>query len=687
MEGHGQMAHEHHSHAHDEQQDHQSNGGHDKHAGHDPDAFRRKFWLCLVLTVPVLIYSPSIQDWFGFTPPEFGGSDLIPFVFSVAIFFYGGLVFLQGAWHELRDRTPGMMTLISLAIGVAFVYSIATELGFDGEPLYWELASLITIMVLGHWIEMSAVQRAGSALDELSKLLPDTAERIAENGEIEEVAVSELREGDLVLVRPGGQVPIDGVIEEGESNLDESMMTGESRPVRKEPGDKVLGGTVNGEGSLRVRVEHVGEDTALSGIMRIVDEAQRSRSRAQALADRAAFWLTIVAIVAGALTFAGWLIADETVAYAISRTVTVLVIACPHALGLAIPLVVAISTSLSARNGLLVRNRLAMEQARNIDVVVFDKTGTLTRGELGVVDSRTDGSLDASEALRLAAAVEADSEHPIARAITARAREQDLERVQASRFEAMSGRGVRAEVDGEQIHVGGPRLLEDLGLEPSDDLRDAAGDWGNDGHSVIYLVRNGSVVAGFAIADVVREESRDAVAALKRAGVDVAMITGDSEDVARAVAAELGIDEVFAGVLPEDKAGHIERLQKDGRRVAMVGDGVNDAPALATADVGIAIGAGTDVAIESADIILVRDDPRDVASIFTLSKATYRKMLQNLGWATGYNILAIPLAAGLLAPWGIVLAPAFGAVLMSLSTVIVAINAQFLRRVDLAPAT
>ncbi len=666
---------------------HDSHNGHDKHAGHDPEAFRRKFWLSLALTIPVLIYSPSIQDWFGFTPPDFPGSGSIPFVFSTAIFIYGGLVFLQGAWRELRDRVPGMMTLISLAIGVAFIYSIATEVGLTGDPLYWELATLITIMVLGHWVEMSAVQRAGSALDELSKLLPDSAERIGEDGATEAVPVSELLEGDLILVRPGGQVPVDGVVEEGESSVNESMMTGESQPVRKRVGDQVLGGTVNGDGSLRVRVERVGEDTALSGIMRIVDEAQRSRSRTQALADRAAYWLTIVAIVAGSLTFVGWTLARESTAYSISRTVTVLVIACPHALGLAIPLVVAISTSLSARNGLLVRNRLAMEQAREIDIVVFDKTGTLTRGELGVVNLQMSGDIDETTALKLAAAVESDSEHPIARSIVTAARERELELPRASQFEAMSGRGVQAEVEGERIYVGGPRLLEELSLTPADSLRDAARSWGDDGQSVIYLVRGNEIVAGFAIADVVRDESATAVSSLHEAGIRVAMITGDSNAVARAVANQLGIDEVFSEVLPEDKAGHVRDLQRDGRKVAMVGDGVNDAPALATADVGIAIGAGTDVAIESADIILVRDDPRDVASIVTLSRATYRKMLQNLGWATGYNLLAIPLAAGVLAPWGIVLVPAVGALLMSVSTIVVALNAQLLRRVQLTSAT
>ena len=662
---------------------HAEHGDHSRHEGHDPAAFRAKIAISLALTIPILIYSPSIQDWFRFTPPQFTGSGLIAPLLSVAIFLYGGSVFLRGSADELRNRRPGMMTLISLAIVTAFSYSIATELGFPGDPLYWELATLITVMLLGHWIEMSAVERAGSALSELSKLLPDTAERIADSGESEEVLVSHIQPDDLILVRPGAQIAVDGVIETGQSSVDESVMTGESRPVRKQPGDTVIGGTVNGQGSLRVRVSQVGDDTALSGIMRIVDDAQRSRWRAQALADRAAYWLTIIAIIAGLLTLVGWLLARESAAYAISRTVTVLVIACPHALGLAIPLVVAISTNLSARNGLLVRNRLALEQARDIDMVIFDKTGTLTVGELGVVEMATVDGVDQDAALRVAASVEADSEHPVARAIVDSARKNNIGLATAGNFEALAGRGVKGEVDGALVYVGGPQLLDELDLRPAGAIADSGARWGREGHSVIYLVQDRRITAAFAIADVIRESSQDAVRALQKMDIGVVMITGDSQDVAASVAGRLGIDEYIAGVLPEDKAGRVQEIKRNGHRVAMVGDGVNDAPALATADVGIAIGAGTDVAIESADIILVRDDPRDVAGVVTLSRATYRKMLQNLGWATGYNLLAIPLAAGVLAPWGIVLVPAVGAFLMSLSTVVVAINAQLLRRVDL----
>lgn len=645
--------------------------------------FRRKFWLSAALTIPVLVYAESIQDWFGFTAPEFTGSGLIPPVLSTIIFFYGGDVFLRGAWHEVRDRAPGMMTLISLAIVVAFGYSVATEIGLPGEPLYWELATLVAIMLLGHWIEMSSVQRASSALDELAKLLPDTAERI-EGDQPVEVPVTELKVGDVILIRPGASVPVDGEIISGESSLNEAMMTGESEPVRKGPGDAVIGGTINGEGSLRVRVTKVGDETTLSGIMRIVEEAQSSRSRTQALADRAAFWLTIIAISAGIITFLSWwLFSAESEAFAISRTVTVLVIACPHALGLAIPLVVAISTSLSASNGLLVRNRLALELARDIDTVVFDKTGTLTRGEHGVTSLVTVAGFDENDALRYAAAIEGDSEHPIARAIRNAAREADVEPARAEDFESISGRGVLGRVDGHRVAVGGPRLLEHLEISPGEEIQNLTGSWGAEGQATIYLIIDDDVRAAFAIQDVIREESYDAVRAIKEQGMQVAMITGDSEAVARRVADELGIDEFFAQVLPEHKADKVKELQEQGRRVAMVGDGVNDAPALVTADIGIAIGAGTDVAIESADIVLVSDDPRAIVSIIKLSQATYRKMLQNLGWATGYNILAIPLAAGVLAPWGFILIPAVGALLMSASTVIVAINAQLLRRVQL----
>lgn len=678
---HHEQAAEHQHHAHD-----QTHGGgheHGDHSGHDPGIFKRKLLLSIIFSIPVVFWAEMIQDWFGYSAPEFTGSQYIPLIFSTIVFFYGGIVFLRGAWGELKGRAPGMMTLISLAILVAYLYSVATEIGLSGEPLYWELATLVVIMLLGHWIEMRSVQRAGSALDELAKLLPDTAERIEEDQTVE-VPLSDLQLGDLVLVRPGANIPIDGVIESGASNINESMMTGESRPVKRGPGDEVIGGTLNGEGSLRVRVNRTGENTTLSGIMKIVDEAQRSRSRVQALADRAAFWLTLIAITAGSVTFVVWLLVDDALADAISRTVTVLVITCPHALGLAIPLVIAISTSLSARNGLLVRNRIALEQARLVDTVIFDKTGTLTRGTLGVTDIATVDGLDKDEVLARAAAVESDSEHPIARAITEAAANTNGALPQVTGFEAIAGRGVQAQLDGSTVSVGGPRLLEQLNIEAPEQLSARAREWGEAGRSVVYLIEDEQPTAAFAVADVIRDESAEAVRLLHEAGVRVAIITGDSRDVAASVAAELGVDDFYAEVLPGDKAKQVEALQQQGQRVAMVGDGVNDAPALATADVGIAIGAGTDVAIESADIILVRDDPRAVAGTLRLSQATYSKMKQNLAWATGYNVVAIPLAAGVLAPWGIVLVPAIGALLMSASTVIVAINAQLLRRVRLA---
>ncbi len=657
-------------------------GAHDKHAGHDPEVFKRKFWITLILAIPVIIWAQPIQDWFHYTAPEFPGSDLIPPLFSTVIFFYGGEVFLRGMVVELRNRQPGMMTLVSLAITVAYVYSIATEFGFPGEPLYWEVATLIVAMQLGHWIEMRAVQQAGSAVDELAKLIPDTAERIVDD-EITEVPVAELEPGDLVLVRPGAQLPADGEVESGRSGVNESMLTGESRPVDKEPGSPIIGGTVNGQGSLRVRITKVGDETTLSGVMRIVADAQASQTKTQLLADRAAFWLTVIAITVGAITLIAWLISPESVAFAITRTVTVLVIACPHALGVAIPLVVAISTTLSANHGFLIRNRPALEQAREIDTVIFDKTGTLTTGRFGVTDMMTTGSIDDREALKLAAAAEMDSEHPIAKAIVDEAAGTGDSGYTATEFSAITGQGVQATVNGRQIAVGGPRLLQSFDQSPDQALVEAARQWGSDGKTVIYLFIEERPVAVFGIADVVREESQEAIDQLHRQGLKVVMITGDSEDVASSVSRELGIDEYYAEVLPGSKADRVKELQDQGRKVVMVGDGVNDAPALVTADVGVAIGAGTDVAIESADIILVRDDPRDIPRLVKLSEASYSKMRQNLAWATGYNVVAIPLAAGVLAPFGILLAPAVGALLMSVSTVIVAANAQLLRRVNL----
>ena len=657
-----------------------SHSGHDDHHGHSVEMFRVRFWVCLVLTVPALIWEPMLQDWFRYSAPEFPGSGYIPAIFGTIVFIYGGLVFLRGALHELADRRPGMMTLIALAICVAFLYSTAVTLGFPGHALWWELATLVTIMLLGHWIEMRSVSQAQGALKELAKLLPDTAERLKDGDQTEEVPVDALREGDLVLIRPGAGVPIDGVVESGESSLDEAMVTGESKPVRKSSGDKVVAGTVNGDGSLRVTVENVGEKTALAGIMKMVEQAQSSRSRAQTLADRAAFFLTLVAIVAGVSTFAVWLAFGASLDFSITRMVTVLVIACPHALGLAVPLVVAISTSMGAQNGLLVRDRRGLEEARKLDIVVFDKTGTLTRGEHRVVKIVAAAQQDQQEVLRLAAAVEHDSEHPIARALLESAREKELDVSGAEQFEAIPGHGVQARVGGRNLKVGGPNLLRKFELEQPEELKNASKGFEQDGHAVVYLIEGEKILAVFAVADAVRTESREAVQLLHAEHIAVAMLTGDSQVVADSVAEELGIDTVFAEVLPEDKAEKIKELQQQGKRVAMVGDGVNDAPALATADVGIAIGAGTDVAVEAGDIVLMRSDPRDVSRIVHLSRATNRKMVQNLWLAAGYNIVAIPLAAGVLAWAGFLLAPAAGAILMSASTVIVAVNAQLLRR-------
>jgi len=676
----GQMDHtEHKGHG-----DHGSgHGGHGvDHAGHE-QMFRKRFWANLVLTIPVLLFSPMLQEWLGFSMPEFPGSRWVGPAFAIAIFFYGGLPFLQMMVPEVRNRKPGMMTLISLAITVAFVYSVFAVFVSPGSGFFWEMATLIDIMLLGHWLEMRSVRQASGALNELAKLMPDTAERLLPDGETEEVPVSKLQNGDLVLVRPGASVPADGVVEEGRSDVNEAMITGESKPVVKEPDAQVIAGTINGDGSLRVRVTATGDETALAGIMRLVEQAQQSKSNTQILADRAAGWLFYVALGVAAITAVAWIVAMGFQLEVLERVVTVLVIACPHALGLAIPLVVAISTSMGARNGILVRDRLALEAAREIDTVIFDKTGTLTEGAFGVVDMATAEGWDADRALALAAAIEGDSEHLIARSIRSKAEERDVASIEVESFEAIKGRGIRATHEGRTVYVGGPRLLEMLEVDLSDDLARFTESVGSKGQSVVYLVNEEQPVAAFALADVIRPESYQAVKRLQEMGVEVAMLTGDSRAVANAVAQELNIDTVLAEVLPEHKDREVAELQTQGKRVAMVGDGVNDAPALTRADVGIAIGSGTDVAIESAGIILVKSNPLDVVKIFELSRATYRKMVQNLIWATGYNVVALPLAAGVLAWAGFVLSPALGALLMSLSTVIVAINAQLLRRVSL----
>jgi Cu2+-exporting ATPase len=658
-------------------------GGGTDHADHEA-TFRRRFWVSLALSIPVVVFSEFVQGLFGYTTPTFPGSALVVPVLSVVIFAYGGVPFLSMARTELADRDPGMMLLVSLAITVAFAYSMASLVRPGTTSFFWELVTLIDVMLLGHWLEMRSIRQASGALEELATLVPDTAERVTGDGDIEAVPVADLVEGDLVLVRPGASVPADGEVVEGESSVDESMLTGESRPVEKEPGAEVVAGTVNQDGSLRVRVAKTGEETALAGIVRLVEEARQSKSRTQVLADRAAGWLFYVAIAAAGVTAVAWVLAIGVEVAVLERVVTVLVIACPHALGLAVPLVVAINTSTAARNGMLVRDRIAMETARNLDTVIFDKTGTLTRGEQGVVGVETTAEYDERRALAVAAGVETDSEHAIAGAIRAAAAERGIQGVETSAFETLRGLGVRATVDGEPVHVGGPNLLAELGVDRPEGIVAFADAAGANARSVVYLVRDErAVVAAFALADVVRDESREAIDALHGMDIEVAMLTGDSEAVARAVADELGIDQYFAAVRPEEKATKVDRLQSEGKLVAMVGDGVNDAPALARADVGIAIGSGTDVAIESGDVVLVDDDPRDVVKLIRLSTASYRKMQENILWATGYNVVALPLAAGVLAPVGILLSPAVGAAVMSASTVIVAINARRLGNVSL----
>jgi P-type Cu2+ transporter len=658
-----------------------AHSGHTQHSGHSAAMFRDKFWLSLTLTLPVVFWSADVQHWLGYHAPTFPGSRLIPAILGTIIFVYGGSVFIQGARGELSRGQPGMMTLISLAIVVAFTASLAATLGFFQVDVWWELSTLISVMLLGHWLEINAVTQAQGALNALAALLPDSAERVTKSGS-EQVSLAELRVGDVVLVRPGFRVPADGVVLEGTADVDESLITGESRAIPKEPGAAVVGGTVAAGGSLRVRVRAVGEETALSGIMRLVAAAQASGSRAQALADRAAALLFYIAVAAGTLTFAYWWLAGDR-QHALIRTATVLVIACPHALGLAIPLVIAISTAIGARNGLLVKDRLALERARDLDVVIFDKTGTLTRGAPVLAGVAIVPGVDEGEMLGLAAAAEADSEHPIGKAIVSGAARRGEKPAHATNFEALPGLGTRARVNGQSVAVGGPRMLAGAGVAVPPELNNTVSTWASEGRTVLYVLRGRTVIGLLAVEDEIRPESAEAVKALHDLGVRVAMITGDSQAVADSVAKRLGIDDVAAQVLPADKASAVQRFQSGGKEVAMVGDGVNDAPALATADVGIAIGAGTDVAVESAGIVLVRSDPRDVVRAIELSRATYRKMVQNLVWATGYNLVAIPAAAGVFVHWGIALPMSVGALAMNLSTVIVAVNAQLLRRLKL----
>jgi Cu2+-exporting ATPase len=660
-------------------------GSHDRHAGHSVAMFRDKFWLSFALTIPVVVWSTDVQHWLGYTAPSFPGSKFVPPILGTVVFVYGGLVFILGAWAELADHKPGMMTLISLAIIVAFGTSLAATFGLFEIDVWWELTSLITIMVLGHWMEMRAISQAGGALNALAALLPDTAERV-KGSNIESVPLSELRVDDIVLVRPGARIPADGIVVEGVADVDESMITGESKTVSKRPGATVIAGTVVSGGSLRVRITAVGDQTALSGIMRLVATAQASGSRTQALADRAAAILFYVAVASGAITFTyWWFLGDKE--HALIRTATVLIIACPHALGLAIPLVIAISTSLGAQNGLLVKDRLALERARNLDVVIFDKTGTVTRGSPAVSEVAAVPGSTEEDLIARAAATESNSEHPIAKAIVAEAKRRGVAQLSATHFEALPGRGARALVDGKSVAIGGPRLLIEATVTVLPEVEQLTTAWASDGKTVLYAVTQSRLLGAFAVEDEIRPESSEAVTELHRLRIRVAMITGDSKTVADSVARRLGIDEVAAEVLPADKASAVKRFQAGGKKVAMVGDGVNDAPALATADVGIAIGAGTDVAIESAGIVLVRSDPRDVVGAIKLSRVTYRKMIQNLVWATAYNLVAIPVAGGILVRWGVDPPMSVGAVAMSVSTIIVAVNAQLLRRLKLQRET
>ena len=622
---------------------------HDKHEGHKTESFLRKFWVVLILTLPILVYSELSEKFLGWAVPQFAGSEYFILALGTIIFFYGGWIFIIGAWRELKARLPGMMTLIALAITAAYAFSVFAVFTGQEHTLFWELATLIAVMLLGHWIEMRAVQGAQGALKELAKLLPDTAE-VIRDGKNLTITLSELLEGDVVLVKPGAKVPADGVITEGRSDVNEAIITGESKPVSKNKNDEVIAGSINGDGTLKIRITKIGEATFLAGVMRLVAQAQLSKSRLQMLSDRAAFVLTIVAVFAGGITFFAWLLADAGAVFAIERLVAVLVIACPHALGLAIPLVASISTTMAARNGFLIKQRLALEAARSIDIVLFDKTGTLTKGEFGVE------SFTSEEALRLAASVESNSEHPIAQGIVKEAQRRGLIIDPATNFKRIPGIGAEAEIGSKKIFVG------------------------HRGGADIIVEVDGRNIGSIKVRDTIRPEAKEAIAELKEMKIKVAMITGDSEEVAKEVSEELGIDEFFARVVPHEKSEKVKLLQSKGMKVAMVGDGVNDAPALSQADLGIAIGAGTNVAIESAGIILVKSDPRDIPKIIKLSEMTYSKMMQNLFWATAYNIVALPIAAGALASKGILLQPAVAAIFMSLSTVIVAFNAVLLRR-------
>ncbi|WP_100626890.1 copper-translocating P-type ATPase [Algoriphagus formosus] len=666
-------SHEHHDHS-NHNNGHESHDHHQGHHAHMIEDFKKRFWISLVITLPIVVLAPMIQGLIGYEL-RFNGDRYVQFVLSSIIFFYGGWPFLKGLADEVKKKAPGMMTLIALAISVAYFYSSAVVFGLGGKIFFWELASLIVIMLLGHWIEMKSVMGASNALQELAKMMPSTARRIKEDGEHEDVSIDNLKGNDTILVRPGEKIPADGIVLEGESHVNESMLTGESKPVTKHKNDQVIGGSVNDNGTLKIKVRHIGEDSYLSKVIGMVKEAQATKSKTQNLADKAAAWLFYIALGAGITTLVVWLSLGKDFEYALERMVTVMIISCPHALGLAVPLVVAISTAVSAKNGLLIRNRTAFENARKLTAIIFDKTGTLTKGEFGV--TRFKSTLDKysdNELLQIAASIENSSEHPIAAGIVRKAKANDLALQEPENFQNITGKGIKANLKGQEIKIISPGMLKEQGIDtPSDAFK-------TEDETVVFVLIDNSLAGYIALADEIRPESLSAINTLKERGIKVYMATGDNQQVAKAVSQQLSLDNFYAEVLPEDKQRIIKELQEKGEYVAMTGDGVNDAPALAQANVGIAVGSGTDVAAETADIVLVNSNPKDIANLILFGAATYKKMMQNLWWAAGYNIVAVPLAAGVLAGAGIILSPAIGAVLMSLSTVIVAFNAQLLKR-------
>jgi len=669
------MNHDNHNHDSDDHHNGDNGGGHSHHEHHKQmvQDFKFRFWWVLALTIPIMALSPMIQTFMG-VEWRFTGDSWILAALSTVVYFFGGWPFLSGLYDELKKKQPGMMTLIGLAISIAYLYSTAVVFGFEGDLLYWELSTLVGIMLLGHWIEMRSVMSASSALEELAELLPGEAHRVNEDGSTEDVPVDELQKGDKVLIKPGEKIPADGNVVKGESSVNEAMLTGESKPVDKSEGDEVIGGSVNEKGSLTIEISKTGDDSFLSQVMNLVEEAQQSKSRTQDLANRAAFWLTIIAITAGLITFAAWIFfTGQSFDFAMNRTVAVMVITCPHALGLAIPLVVSRSTSIAATNGFLIRDRPAFEQARNLDAVIFDKTGTLTEGTFTVTDILNfNDKLSDDEILKYAASLESNSEHPLAKGIMEKAGDT----WEPDDFNSITGKGIEGTVNGKSVKVVSPGYVKDKDYDyPEDDVEKIS----SQGKTVVFVVIDDQLTGAIALGDQIRESSKNAISALHEMGIECIMLTGDNRQTADYVAGELGIDQVFAEVLPDEKADKVKEVQGQGKKVAMTGDGVNDAPALAQADIGIAIGAGSDVAVETGDIVLVKDNPEDVTALIKLSKATYSKMVQNLWWASGYNIGAIPLAAGVLYAWGIILSPAVGAILMSLSTVIVAVNARFLK--------